>query len=94
MATAKTAKTNAAAAPTQPEAGHASAAGGDHARTADIRTLTIARQLPEVPADAELEAIGYAEGSIERFMAGEDDRRVMRVVGFSGGFAAQAVAAD
>jgi hypothetical protein len=73
--------------PTTPPA----APPAQQARLADIRRLEDARSLPEVPADAELEPLAFAIGSIERFVAGENDRRVMQVVGFSGGYASQEV---
>lgn len=80
--TPKTADTN-----DQPKAD-----AGQPARTAAFVRIADVRGLPEVPADAELEPIAFEINTIERFTAGEEDRRVMQVVGFAGGFASQEVA--
>lgn len=58
-----------------------------------IVRLEVAQSLPEVDVDAPLEPVEHAEGAIERFIASDTDRRVMAIVGFAGGLAAQAVEA-
>ncbi len=57
----------------------------------DITSLKVAQGLPEVPQDADVEAVDFAQGAIEQFVAGDDPNRVMRIVGYAGGLAAQEV---
>lgn len=58
----------------------------------DITRLEVARSLPEITGDAKTEQPQVAEGAIERFIAGEDDRRVMAIVAYSGGLASVHIA--
>jgi len=58
--------------------------------TSNVLRLEVAQSLPEVLADADINAdIAFADGSIQAFMS--EDHRPMRIVGFSGGLAAQAL---
>lgn len=86
MATAK--KTATATAP----------AAADAAPTSDvvndITSLEAARALHVITGDAATSKPQVAEGAIERFMAGEDDRRVMAIVAFNGTLAAVEIAPD
>ena len=76
-----------AAAPPAPTAKAAKPA----ALVAGFKRLDQVRDLPEVLADAALEPIEFEPDTIEQFMASDTDRRVMRVVGYAGGFASQEV---
>ncbi len=58
----------------------------------DIRRIEQARALPVITGDAATSKPEVAEGAIERFMAGEDDRRVMAIVAYKGALAAVHIA--
>ena len=57
----------------------------------DLVRIEHARKLPEVFGSIEQVPVAFAPGAIERFYAGEHDRRVMEVIATEAGLAQRAV---
>ena len=59
---------------------------------ANFTRLEQARGIPEVVGEVDTHPVEFAPGSIQRFKAGEDDRRTMEIIALPGaGFACRAV---